>query len=114
MDVNKSNRIVANDVPDDGIEMTESNALIDTTDKPPMDLLKVESKLKDSVQRSSLHISQALTTSEAGIVLHKSKPIHVDLSGKVDDNFKYMLAYPKSLACLFFSGCISLLGGSVA
>ena len=114
MEVNKPNQVAATGEPSVAIEMTETPAALETTDKPNTDLLKVDSKLKDSKQRSSLHISQALTTSEAGIVLHKSKPIHVDLSGKEDDNFKYMLAYPKSLACLFFGGCISLLGGSVA
>ena len=71
-------------------------------------------KSKGDTRTNSLHISQALTTSEAGIQLHKSPPINVNLSGLEDDNFKHMLAYPKKLSCMFVTGFISLLGGSVA
>ena len=105
MDVGKPNKIVAKPETDHGIGTINSEIEMEQTEK----------KLGDNKENnSSMHISEALTVSQAGIKLHNSKPIHVNLSGKEDDNFKHMLAYPKKLTCMFVGGCISLLGGSVA
>jgi hypothetical protein len=113
MEKNKSFVVGAGNA-DEGIEMVESNTNLDHAKvaPAPMKHLKINDDRNESA--SSMHISQAMTTSEAGIVLHKSRQIHVNLSGLEDDNFKHMMAYPGKLIGLFVWGFITLLGGSVA